>query len=322
MRALSACACVIICLLFVSCNSVCAVLIIWLELNLQQSFKSSHLKTLCQVRNYREQLVPLAPGVLHTPEGPLTSCCSQTIPAGPSLCCCRWNSPPTRARCSRCHGCRCRDSHCRATRSRCRWSRCSSSPRPPRWASGTCCSCGGCAARPRGPGRCCRCPPTGGLAQPRPGCSPPCGAAVPWSCSRALPWASSWMRRTLCTLRIPLHPPAPGSNTAWSLNFLTWGDGDARCVSLVCWVVHRWVTPCWQGGGQVNDNCPLICREKSGLVSRAEPVKCISFNNNNIHTRNVKHDRKWVKAQFYGLVILRFKITTLYYSVHSRIMLR
>lgn len=157
-------------------------------------------------------------------DAPLTSCCFQKTPAVPSLCCCRWSCPPTRGRCSRCHGCRCHDFRCHVTPFRCHWTRCSSSPRPPLWAIGTCCSCGGCAARRRGPARCCcRCPPTGGLARAHLGCSRPFGAAVPWSCTRTLPWAWRCMRWTLCTLRFPLHPPAPGSNTAWTLSLLTWG---------------------------------------------------------------------------------------------------
>lgn len=251
------------CVCCVGCVHVCvfslcdttsahAVFTIWLELKLQPVKKrwfkkreQNNWTTFCQEHNGTVELVHLALCVPHTTNGPLTSCCFQRIPARPSLCCCHWNFQPTRVHCSHCHGCRCHDSHCRVTLSRCRWTRCSSSPRPPRWASKTCCSCGGCAARPRGPGRCCRCPPMGGLARLRPGCSPQCGAVVPWSCSPTLPWAWSCMGWTLCTLRFPLHPPAPGSNTAWSLNLLTLGESSVRAVFQGCGVDERWVTPFW-----------------------------------------------------------------------------
>lgn len=178
---------------------------------------------------------------------PLTSCCFQRIPAMPSLCCCHWSCPSTHGRDSRCHDSRCRGFHCRVIRSHSRWTRCSSSPRPPREASGSGRSCDGCVARWEGPGCCCRFPLRGGLGQARLGCSHPSGAAVPWSCTPRPPEAWSRMRWTLCNPR--LHPglPEQGSDRAWNLNLLTSGGVLPKaCSKLVNWMMKEHDQPIFE----------------------------------------------------------------------------
>lgn len=199
------------------------------------------------------------------PQTPLTSCCFQKIPAAPSLCCSHWSCPSTRGRGFHCHGSRCRGFRCRATRSRSRSTRCSSSPRPPREASGSGCSCGGCAASREGPDRCCRCPRRGGLSRARLGCSHPFGAAAPWSCTPTLPSAWSCTRWTVCTLRLHPGPPELGSDKAWSLNLLTSGGVlPWACSRLLDWMMTEHNHPIFTRGvtGGNRGGAGLICWER------------------------------------------------------------